>query len=203
MDEITIRLLLLGDSTVGKSSLITRFADNRFEENMTSSIGINNKFKCIIINNQKIKLNIFDTSGQERYHSLAKSYLRRVDGIIFVFDLTNDNTFENIRSWLMESYEVTDNFHKILVGNKLDLEDIQVDTHRVEKLCEKYNMKYFKASAKNGTNIKELFFEITKLILDSKQKEEKEIENKISRKNTKIKLQKEKSKNSKERKCCK
>ena len=197
MNEIVFKLLLLGDSTVGKTSLMIRFCDNFYEENKVSNIGTIFKSKEIEINNQKIELNIYDTSGQERYRSLAKNYLRNANGIIFVFDLTNDNTFENITNWLNNCNDVINNYQKILVGNKLDLEDKQIDERRVEKFCSENNMKYFEASAKNGKNVEIIFKEIALLILDDKQKKEKE--NEMAEQNNNIKIQTHKSKKGKKR----
>ena len=203
MNEIKFNILILGDSCVGKTSLMFKFTDNFYEENQTSTIGIAYKDKAIKINNQKIILNIYDTSGQERYHSLTKSYLRNADGVIFVFDLTNEKTFENIQKWLITCDDVIENLNKIIVGNKLDLENREIDTERAEIFCEKYNMKYFETSAKRGTNVEKIFEEITRLILDNKQKNEiKDKENAyiIKRKSSKIKIEPDKSK--KKKKCC-
>ena len=203
MNEIKFNILILGDSCVGKTSLMFKFTENFYEENQVSTIGIAYKDKAIKINNQKIILNIYDSSGQERYHSLTKSYLRNADGLIFVFDLTNEKTFENIQKWLITCDEIIENFNKIIVGNKLDLENREIDTERAEIFCEKYNMKYFETSAKRGTNVEKIFEEITRLILDNKQKNEiKDKENAyiIKHKSSKIKIQPDKSK--KKKKCC-
>ena len=197
MNEISVKIILLGDSSVGKSSLMLRFTDNIYEENKVSTIGVEFKNKYIKINNQKIKLIIYDTSGQERYHSLSKSFIRKAKGIIFVFDLTNEASFENINNWLMTSNDVIQNYKKILVGNKLDLNNGQIDTKRIEKFCEKHNMEYFEASAKKGTNVNKIFNEIARLILDIKQNKEKEIDNQ----STEITIHDGKSKKAKE--CCK
>ena len=197
MDEIVYKILLLGDSIVGKSSLMIRYVDNFYEENNVSTIGIVSKKKDLIINNQKIILNIFDTCGQERYHSLAKNFLNNSDGIIFVFDLTNGTTFDGIKRWLITCDEQIQGFQKILVGNKLDLENREVDKERIEKFCQEKNLKYFETSARNNINVERIFKEIAKLILNSKQKIEK------SNTITKLKsFKKDKSKDIK-RRCCK
>ena len=200
MDEIVYKILLLGDSSVGKSSLMMRFADNYYEENNVSTIGIVSKKKDIIINNQKIILNIFDTSGQERYRSISTNFLRNSDGIIFVFDLTNGTTFDNIKRWLITCDEVIQDFQKIVVGNKLDLENREVDKERIEKFCGENNLKYFETSARNNINVGRIFKELAKLILDSKQinKEKNEKNKKIPKLTT---LTKEKFKDQKRRFC--
>ena len=172
MDEITLKILLLGDSSVGKSSLMLRFTDNTFEENFGSTIGAEFKNKDIQINDEKIKLHILDTAGQERYRSVAKNFIRKVGGIIFVFDLSNNNSFENIKDWLMTADDANNNYQKILVGNKLDIPERKIDKERAEKLGEKYNMKYFETSAKEGTNVELIFKEIAELIISNKPEKE-------------------------------
>ena len=168
MNEISVKIILLGDSSVGKSSLMLRFTDNIYEENKVSTIGVEFKNKYIKINNQKIKLIIYDTSGQERYHSLSSSFIRKAKGIIFVFDLTNEASFENINNWLMTSDDVIENYKKILVGNKLDLNDRQIDTKRIENFCATHNMKYFEASAKNGNGVRTFMMKIIEDVVNNK-----------------------------------
>jgi len=201
MDEIVYKILLLGDSSVGKSSLMMRFADNYYEENNVSTIGVVSKKKDIIINNQKIILNIFDTSGQERYRSISTNFLRNSDGIIFVFDLTNGTTFDNIKRWLITCDEVIQDFQKIVVGNKLDLENREVDKERIEKFCEEKNLKYFETSARNNINVRRMFKELAKLILDSKQKKNEEKYEKVKKIPKLTSFKKEKSKDKKRRFC--
>ena len=97
MDEITLKILLLGDSSVGKNSLILKFTNKEFDENSYSTIGAEFKNKVIQIDNKQIKLNIFNTAGQEKYRSISKNLIRNVNGIIFVFDLSNIDSFQNIK----------------------------------------------------------------------------------------------------------
>ena len=172
MDETTLKILLLGDSSVGKSSLMLRFTDNTFEENFGSTIGAEFKNKDIQINDEKIKLNILDTAGQEGYRSVTKNIIRKVDGIIFVFDLSNNDSFENIKDWLMTADDANNNYQKILVGNKLDIPERKIDKERAEKFSKKYNMNYFETSAKEGTNVELIFKEIAELILSNKPEKE-------------------------------
>ena len=165
MEKIVFKILLLGDSSVGKTSLMIRFTDDSFEENSASTIGAEFKKKEIELNEKKIEQNIEDTAGQEKYRSVAKNFIRGVDGIIFTFDLTNENSFQRIKNWLITSEEVNQGFEKILVGNKLDLPDKKVSKNKAETFCEKYKMKYFEVSAKDGTNVELIFREMAQLIL--------------------------------------
>ena len=134
-----------------------------------------------------------NTAGQERYHSIAKNVIRNVDGIIFVFDLSNNDSFQTIQNWLMTADEVNNNFQKILVGNKSDLPNRAIEKETAEKYSESHDMKYFETSAKNGTNIELIFKEIAGLIL-SKKSEKIEIN-----KTMKLKIQSKKTK----KHCCK
>ena len=168
MDEIILKVLLLGDSNVGKTHLINRFTDNEYEENSSSIIGIEFKHKEIELNKKKIKLNILDTAGQEKYLSVAKNFIRNGDGVIFIFDLTNKESFKNIKKWLITSEEINPEFPKILVGNKNDLPDKKIDKEIIEKFSEKYHMKYFETSAIDGTNVELIFIEIAQLFLSNK-----------------------------------
>ena len=172
MDKITLNILLLGDSCVGKTSLMLRFTDDIFEEICSSTIGAEFKNKEMEINDESIILHILDTAGQERYRAIAKNFMRNVGGIIFVFDLCNKNSFENIKEWLMAADDTNSNYQKILVGNKLDILEREIDKERAEKFSEKYNMKYFETSAKDGTNVELIFKEIAKLILSNKPEKE-------------------------------
>ena len=175
MEEIVFNILLLGDSNVGKTSLIIRFIKDKFEENNSSTVGLEFADKEIKINDNIIRLHILDTAGQEKYKSIAKSAIKRANGIIFVFDLNSEESFDNIKYWLMSSLEVSNDFNKILVGNKYDLRR-EVDKDKVQKLIEKYNFKYFETSAKDGKNVQLIFKEIAGLILSGQS--EKDIKEK-------------------------
>jgi len=193
MEEIVFNILLLGDSNVGKTSLIIRFIKDKFEENSSSTVGLEFADKEIKINDKIIRLHILDTAGQEKYKSIAKSAIKRANGIIFVFDLNCKESFDNIKYWLMSSLEVSNDFNKILVGNKYDLTR-EVDKDKVEKLIEKYNFKYFETSAKDGKNVELIFKEIAELILSGQS--EKDIKEKY------IKINNQSINSQKKKNCC-
>ena len=168
MSEISIKIGLLGNSSVGKTSLIRRFIENKFEDNYMSTVGVDYFDKIITINNKEIKLAIQDTSGEERFRSLARSYYKNVDGVMFVFDVTNSESFnEGIKYWLTECDNQIKEYKKILVGNKIDLcEEMKIiSKESIEKFAESKNMKYFEASAKEGTNVEKIFIELGEMIL--------------------------------------
>ena len=193
MDENTLKILLLGDSGVGKTCLMIKFTDKKFNENNSSTIGLEIKNKIIQIDDKQIKLNILDTAGQEKYRSITKNFIRNADGIIFVFDLSDKDSFKNIKDWLITTDEVKNNFQKILVGNKLDLSKRDIEKEKAEEYSENHGMNYFETSAKKGTNVELIFKEIAGLILSNKP------EKLVNNKTMKLKNQ---SKNTKKH-CCK
>ena len=177
MDEMVFKILLIGDSDSGKTSLMLRFTDNIFEEYSAPTIGVEFKNKKIKINEQYIKLQILDTAGQEKYHSVARNFIRNADGFIFVFDLTNERSFECIRGWLFTCEEINQDYPKILVGNNIDRPYRKVNYERAENFGIKYNMKYFETSPKDGTNVELIFEEIARLILSRKLERQKNEKN--------------------------
>ena len=194
MSKISIKIGLLGNSSVGKSSLIKRFVEDKFDDNYMSTIGVDYFDKKININDKEIKLVIQDTSGEERFRSIARSYYKNVDGIIFVFDVTNSESFfEGIKYWLIECDKEVEKYKKILVGNKIDLsKDMQIiNKETIVKYAEGKQMKYFETSAKVGTNVEQIFRELAELILKDKGEN-------IENKNKKL----EDRNNSENKKCC-
>jgi small GTP-binding protein len=122
---IIFRIITLGDSGVGKSSIIKKYLTGVFEENNSSTVGINFSFKELIINkSQKIKLKIIDTCGQEKFRSLSKTYFKNADGVLFVFGINDKESFDNIKEWMgyFNEHKTIENTPKVLVGNKCDLE---------------------------------------------------------------------------------
>ena len=170
MANLYFKILLIGDSSVGKTSLLLKYTDDYFSEQSTSTIGVEFKEKKITLNNRNITLQIWDTSGQERFRSITQNFYRGSDGILFVFDVTNKESFHNLEYWLNEAKE--DDVKKILIGNKIDLPSRTISKERMENLGKRYNLKSFETSAKTGENIKEIFTEIAELIIANKSEEE-------------------------------
>ena len=157
------RICLLGDSGVGKTSVLTRFCDNSFKENYNSTLGVD--FRIVTLKYKDIisKLNIWDTAGQERFKSLAVNYLHNSHGFIFVFDITNKESFENIANWINLSFDTNKNsIINFLIGNKCDKDsDRKVQQSEAEQLAKERNLHYLETSAKNDENIQKLFYYIT------------------------------------------
>ena len=198
-------VILLGDSNSGKTSIINKFIDSTFSNKTKCTIDIGLKVKNLIINkNLYVKLNIYDTAGQEKYRALIKSYYNKANGIILVFDLSNEKSFNNLSIWMKEINDNAGNVEIILVGNKSDLDKREVTKIKAENYSKEKNLKYIEASAKEGTNILLLFEELS--IGMNKRKNDESISNVelnsvdtyvFRRENLNKELQREK-----EAKCC-
>ena len=151
-------VILLGDSGVGKTSILTKFIEGNFENNQKCTINVEFKTKNLKIDNDLYaKLRIYDTAGQERYRSLTRQYYHQAHGIVLVFDLTDENSFNNLNKWIKEIDDNAKNVEVILVGNKSDLKNRVILNSRAEQFAHENNFQYRETSAKEGTNILLLF----------------------------------------------
>ena len=154
-----IKLITLGNSHVGKTSFINRYVENTFSIHISSTIGIDNKDKIEIIdNNEKVKVIIFDTNGQERFKSISFNMLKNANGVLLFFDVTNRDSFDSIKEWMNNIYNFKDEkFPIVLIGNKIDInkDERQVLKEEGESEAENYKIKYFETSCKMNINIKE------------------------------------------------
>ena len=166
----SFKILFLGGIGVGKTSIINRYVKNIFINDQTPTIGIDYKSKIVIYNSKKIKLKIFDTSGQERFHTLTKNYYRGADGIIMVFDLKRSETFDELTYWMEEINKNCDKnkIGLILVGNKNDgnLDERKISREQGNKIAELYNFIYIETSAVTNDNIKECFDLMVKTLFE-------------------------------------
>ena len=201
MNEISLKIILVGDASVGKTSLLLRYIDNHFPDKHLSSVGVEYRMKNYEYGAFKIKLQIWDTAGQERFHSITTNYFHGADGILFVYDITEPRSFEGIKKWISDSEEIGNNFEKLLVGNKYDLKHkIAVKKEDVEKFCEEKNIEWIEVSAKENINLKEAFHKIIEIIL--KDKTDEEIRELFGTKSTNSSLLTSKKKKRKEVECC-
>jgi len=153
------KILFVGDSGCGKTSLLLRYVDDTFTDTFISTIGVDFKSKTINVDGAKVEMQIWDTAGQERFRTITSSYYREAEGVILVFDLTNLESFNNVKRWLtdVEKYSA-DSAHKILVGNKSDLEATRkVKREDAEEFAGRCNLEYFETSAKKGVNVTTVF----------------------------------------------
>ena len=196
--DYLFKILLIGNTFVGKSSLLQRFIDQSWNGKFDPTIGVDfvriiknkkiQKLKTIEVEGKKVKLQIWDTAGEERFRNITSSYYKGGQGILLMYDITNRNSFESIKNWLIEVEKHADkNIYKILIGNKIDLEkDRDITYNEGKEYAESEGMKFIETSAKDGSNIEEAFELITKEIIKSNiNKNVNEIENKN---NSKINL---------------
>lgn len=160
-----IKILLVGDSKVGKSSLVARYTENSFNETGSATIGIDFKIKNIDYEGKIVKLHIWDTAGQEKFKSIVTAYYRGAHGAIVMFDLTDRETFLNVKKWIQDVDRYgPSNLHKILVGSKADLErDRKVTEKDINDCLAEYKeLEYIETSAKTDTNIGNVFLNLVK-----------------------------------------
>eukprot|EP01018_Ginkgo_biloba_P033844 Gb_23645 [translate_table: standard] len=158
-----IKLLLIGDSGVGKSCLLLRFSDDSFTTSFITTIGIDFKIRTIELDGKRVKLQIWDTAGQERFRTITTAYYRGAMGILLVYDVTDESSFNNIRNWIRNiEQHASDNVNKILVGNKADMDESKraVPTARGQALADEFGIKFFETSAKTNLNVEQVFFTI-------------------------------------------
>jgi small GTP-binding protein len=164
-----IKIVTLGDTEVGKTSIVYRYFENKFNESILSTIGIDFKTKYIKVRDASVKVVIWDTAGQEKFRNIAKQYYQGANGVLLVFDVSDRKSFERIEYWLQEIKENNkiDSMYIVIVANKIDLINKRVVTREeAEKYAEKNNISYFEVSAKTGEGVAEMFNNITKGTID-------------------------------------
>ena len=167
---ILIKLVILGDTAVGKSNFLYRFVDGEFNPVHVATVGFDFKSRIYQMPNSKkrVKFQIWDTAGQEKYMSINKNLFQRVQGIILMYDISNLNSFKNLVKWMDGIKENSKDVPVILIGNKCDLEgERQVQTEEGENFASKYDIKFFEGSAKTGVNVDKSFEAIGDIILNN------------------------------------
>ena len=197
--SVFFKILLIGDLGVGKSCVILRYVEGDFPGNIMSSIGVDFKTKQIDLDDRLIKLQIWDTAGHEKFRTITTSYYKSAHAIIILYDITQKASFDHIRNWITE----IDKFGKhgvlkVIVGNKLDMENNRkITKEAAENLALKYGIKLWEVSAKDNTNIEEMFLDTIKTLLEKNSKIISEGSSMV----TNIQLNKN-VKNKKNKKCC-
>lgn len=170
------KIILIGDMSVGKTSIIKRLSNNEFSEVTMHTVGVDFRSKDIDVDGKIVHLQVWDTAGQERFQSISKNFYRGAHGIILVYAIDNFTSFQNVRTWLTVIDTHTDNdpscpVIKYLVGNKADLADGRyIDEERGRNEAEVYGVKFMETSAKSSQNIEELFVNITRDIRRNKSR---------------------------------
>jgi small GTP-binding protein len=171
MGETLVKLLIIGESAVGKSCILLRFAENTFSETFLSTIGIDFKVRPVEINGEKVKLQIWDTAGQEQFRTITKAYYRGAHGIMLVFDVTKRETFDQTRQWIQSLRDnVSGNVATILIGNKMDMPDRVISVEEGREMAKEFGVEYFETSAKSGECVESTFMHLAQVIMDDKEK---------------------------------
>ena len=169
--QCVYKLVIIGESSVGKSCIVSRYVDNQFTESFLTTVGVDFKVKEVDVDGKKIKLQVWDTAGQEQFHTITKSYFRGAHGILLVYDVTKKDTFEQTRMWMDSIHETTGDVNVILLANKIDLDDRDISREQGEALAKEFQCPYFETSAKTGENINEAFLALVKIVKEKKEKE--------------------------------
>lgn len=171
--DYLFKLVLVGDSGVGKSCLLLRYADDAFTESFISTIGVDFRFRTAVIDGKKIKLQIWDTAGQERFRTITTAYYRGADGIIFVYDITHRESFTHMSSWIDEARRyATPGIPMIIVGNKSDRTDREVNFDDLKKYAEDNDTLYIECSARTGDEVKDIFENMAKKLIASREQDD-------------------------------
>ena len=152
--DYTIKILILGESTVGKTNILTMFMDKKFNPNHMTTTGIDLKTTNIELKNKKIRIQIWDTCGQEKYKSIIKNLFLKVQGILAVYDITNRNSFSNLKNWIKSVKSDVNHSKLLIIGNKSDLEEQrEVPKNEAIEYAKEENIEYLETSCKTGENI--------------------------------------------------
>ncbi|KAJ1271150.1 hypothetical protein BS78_06G106800 [Paspalum vaginatum] len=180
--DYLFKLLLIGDSSVGKSCFLLRFADDSYVDSYISTIGVDFKIRTIEMDGKTIKLQIWDTAGQERFRTITSSYYRGAHGIIIVYDITDMESFNNVKQWLSEiDRYANDSVCKLLVGNKCDLAETRaVETSVAQAYADEIGIPFLETSAKESINVEEAFLAMSAVIKKSKAGSQAALERKPS-----------------------
>jgi small GTP-binding protein len=174
--DYMFKLLIVGESGAGKTCMLLRFADDMFEEDFVSTIGVDFKVKEIMLNGKRVKLQIWDSAGQERFRNITSSYYRGCAGIIIVYDVTRQDSFEKVTDWIQEVRRFV-SVPLMIVGNKCDLVDKrQVATEAGKELAERQGLIFMETSAKANTNIEAAFHELSVRLIQAEAAKPKQSE---------------------------
>lgn len=197
--DLLFKLLLIGDSGVGKTSILFRFSDDAYTPTFISTIGIDFKIKTIELRGKKIKLQIWDTAGQERFHTITTSYYRGAMGIMLVYDITNAKSFDNIQKWLRNIDEhANEDVEKMIVGNKCDMEDRRIiPKERGEAIAREHGIRFMETSACSNINVERAFLDLARAILDNQTADQERQDNQ-----DRVNIARAEQRNSITSKCC-
>ena len=181
-----IKIITLGDSNAGKTSLIMKYIDNKFTGNFVTTMGFDIKNKQLTLKDgTEAKLMVFDTAGQERFRSLAENYIKKANGVLLVYDISERVSFQNIENWIESIKENSNGIPTILIGNKSDLNDERVVSFEEgNQKAEEFGCPFYETSCKNGDNVNKCFIELAELVYEKIGKKSSQNDHQILRKNS-------------------
>ena len=210
-----LKIIIVGDSSVGKTNIINRYVNGEFSRDYMITIGMDFLTCNLELDNKIFKLNLWDTAGSEQFRSVTKGYYSNSCCALIVYDITNEKTFQNVKQWMDDCYAFANkNIHLVLVGNKIDLQqDRKINKETAEEFAGQYGMDFYEVSALSGENIENIFFGICNFIsqqIDEGKYDFNDPSVGVSKSNIEEGLkinrnliQKEKTINKSSKKCCK
>ena len=182
-----IKIILLGDSSVGKTTIFQRFIDNHLEKNSSATVGVEFKLKNYNYHNKNYSIQVFDTAGQERFRSITQAYYKMGQGFFIIFDISNEDSLKSVPYWIDSIYDkVIENNNIIILGNKSDLQ-VQIADNVIKQTLDKYKkIKFIKTSALNNKNINKAFEEMIDLCEQGNTMENNKKLNEIIKKDNKV-----------------
>jgi len=169
--RVLLKILVLGDSGVGKTSLLYQYVNKKFTGKYKATIGADFLTKEFMCDEKMVTMQIWDTAGQEQFVALGTSFYRGSDACILTFDVTSIKSFENLVIWrddFLQKANSNENFPMIVLGNKVDIENRAVENKKATAWCQSFNLPYFETSAKDGLNVEQAFQTIAKLAVGSR-----------------------------------
>ena len=201
--QLSLKILIIGDSQVGKTSLLLEYVDKTFTEDHIATIGVEYKEKFVKKDDYDIRLQIWDTAGQERFRSITKNIFRNTDGVLFVYDVTNKDSFANIKNWIKDTENVSKEIKGVIIGNKIDLvNERKISKEDLEEIGRKYRMPVLEVSVKNIINVNESFDLIIDELFKNKSKEQIK-EKYLRKKKNDLSISTKKTNLKKQKGCCK
>ena len=169
--DYTIKLLVVGDSSVGKTNFISMFIENKFNQAYMTTSGMDLRTSSIEVKNKKIRVQLWDTAGQEKYRAITKNLFLKVQGVLVVYDITNENSFTNLKTWVKSiKEECGKSMQMIIVGNKCDLNDQRViDKQKALEYAEEEKVEYIETSSKTGENVQKAISQLCEKVLENNE----------------------------------
>ncbi|KAM3138920.1 hypothetical protein pb186bvf_008933 [Paramecium bursaria] len=167
-----VKILMLGEGGVGKSSLLFQYVDGKFSENIQATLGVEFKQKVETIDNKKVTIQVWDTAGQEKFKTITPIYYKRVDGVCLVFSVVDRPSFQQVQSWihnLNENSTSEKSLCKVLIGNKCDMPNRTISEEEGIALGQQLGLKYYECSAKTGKNVNEVFTQLVQQVVTTQQ----------------------------------